>query len=250
MLSKLVRVLLLINSLAVFNVYAQVGGSSDFEWVNSVASSKPMALGGTNILKYSELQSNFLSNPSTLQDSASHIVNLDFISNKLWNKYQVSYENFFPKIGSIGIVMQSYGFGDFESTDQFGNTQGSFQVNNFLLGLSYKHTIAHFSTGISVKLVQNRIDSYSSSALLFDLGGLFVHPKADFQVGLTLKNIGTAFKNYYEGYNANMPIDVQFGASFKPQNMPLKFYLTIHQINTPDLSYQSLAQSCFRRSPG
>jgi hypothetical protein len=84
---------------------------------------------------------------------------------------------------------------------------------------------------VSVKYAGAFIAGYSASALLFDLGGMFIHPEQDFKIGIAINNVGFGLKEYTNDSDFAMPLDVQIGSSFKPEHMPLRFSLTLHNLN-------------------
>jgi hypothetical protein len=92
------------------------------------------------------------------------------------------------------------------------------------------HQIGNIRLGASVKGVFSNIAGYRSNALLMDFGGIFMHPQQDFTAGMVFKNLGFVLSDYREEVSGGIPIDLQAGASFKPEYMPVRFSLTGYQL--------------------
>src|SRR5690606_30809834 len=98
-------------------------------------------------------------------------------------------------------------------------------------------TMGVFTLGANLKFAQSYLDSYTASAVLLDIGGIYAHPEKDFTVGMVIKNFGVVVKDYTEGSGSNLPFDVQIGTTFKPQYMPFRFSLTAYNLTRGDIAY-------------
>lgn len=74
------------------------------------------------------------------------------------------------------------------------------------------------------------VAGFRSNALLFDLGGTFVHPEKDLTIGLAIKNVGFVLSEYSGTSDTQLPFDVQAGITFKPKHMPLRFSITAYNL--------------------
>jgi hypothetical protein len=229
MRTSLISLLLLLSA---FCGYAQIGGINTFDFINLPYTARQTALGVVNVSSYSNDVNTFLANPALLSDSTDKHVSVNYaayvagISNNC-----VTFSNKFNKIGTIGFGLQYLNYGDFKQTDDTGHDLGSFSARDWAFTLSKSHTVGNFTMGINTKLVQSRLESFSASGMLFDMGGIFSHPTKDLRVGLTVKNIGFAFSEYRNGEAFRMPIDLQAGVSFRPEKMPFRLSLTMQQLH-------------------
>ena len=101
--------------------------------------------------------------------------------------------------------------------------------------------MSNFRFGISVKGAFSNLAGFRSSAVLFDLGGSFIHPNKALRFGLVIKNIGLVTSNYSSASSAHVPFDVQVGVSYKPEHMPLRFSITsFNLVNFSNASVDTL----------
>jgi hypothetical protein len=149
---------------------------------------------------------------------------------------QLNYAKTFNKIGVLHFGLFYQSFGTFKGYDNTGQTTNDFNAGNYLLSVAHSRQQGVFSYGINMKLASTQLLDMQTTALLFDLGGIFKHPRVDFTAGLTIKNIGLYLKKEEEE-NRNLPFDIQLGTSFKPEFMPFRFSLTLNRLYQYDISY-------------
>ena len=77
-----------------------------------------------------------------------------------------------------------------------------------------------------------------------DLGGVFLHPEGNWQIGMVLKNAGFILSDYTPTSTSALPIDLQIGATIKPRHMPFRFSITAYRlIESQAVEYQLNAHS-------
>ena len=103
---------------------------------------------------------------------------------------------------------------------------------------------------MNMKIVGSNIAGFQSSALLFDLGGTFVHPVSDFTAGLTISNIGFVLGKYTEEGQVKIPWDVRAGLTYKPAYMPFCLSLTAHSLVNGDVLYYNQGDGFSDSDPG
>ena len=153
------------------------------------------------------------------------------------NNYLVSFAFDEKKTGTWSAGLNYTDYGSFQGKDEAGNDLGEFSSSSFFTGVSYTYGAEPFSIGATLKFANSRIESYNASGLFLDLGGQFDHPKKDWIIGLTVRNIGFPFSMYSDNQDYNPPIDILLGTSFKPEHMPFRFSLTAHSLYTYDIVY-------------
>ncbi len=137
--------------------------------------------------------------------------------------------------GLFGAGLSYLNYGEFQRTDDIGNDLGTFSPQDYCLRITKSHRLGPFSLGANVKYLFTSIDGHSASAVAADLGGVFIHPRADFSFGVLVKNLGATL-TFWQGSNPGLPLDLQVGASFKPRYMPARFSLNLSKLNR-DLGY-------------
>jgi len=223
---------------------AQVGGQKSFEFLNLPLGTRQTALGGINISSYHNDVSMFMANPALLTDSTDLDLSLGY-----YNYYAgvqqsaLAMSNSFKKLGTWAFGIQYINYGDFEGYDNTGNFTGDFKAAEYSLMISNAQQVANFRLGGTLKLANSSIEAYQATALLLDFGGIFIHPTKDFTVGMVFKNIGFQLSSYIEGQNFEMPLDIQIGATFKPDKMPIRLSVTAHHLQQFDIAYQNSADA-------
>ncbi len=135
------------------------------------------------------------------------------------------------------VGVQYLNYGTMTQTDATGNETGTFTAADYAIAGSYARQEGNFRLGTTLKLVGSGIETYQSYSLMTDIGGLFKHPKHDFTIGLTFKNIGLVFKPFFPSNTPTLPLDVQLGMTLKPKYMPVRISLTAHHLYQWDISY-------------
>jgi hypothetical protein len=216
----------------------QTGGQRSFEFLNVPSSARLAALGGVNTSLKDRDINFFFANPSLVSDSLAGFAaaSYQFYVGDI-GQAAFSYVHEFDRLGSIAFGIQHLGYGTIKGYDATGLETGEFKSGETALVISKSHQVSNFRAGASFKAVFSNIAGYRASALMFDAGGSFVHPKHDLTIGLVIKNIGFVMSEYSPTSESKVPFDVQLGATFKPEHMPLRFSVTAYQLATSKITY-------------
>ena len=218
--------------------FAQLGGSTSFDFLNLPSNARSIALGGQNITSSGQDVNMLVANPALLVDST-----VDKLSFSYYPYYadakstQVAYAKELKKLGTWGVSIQNISYGDFDQTNSSGQVVGTFKASDFALTIAHARKLGHFAMGASLKVVQSSIETYSAAGLLLDIGSVFIHPEKDLKFGLTIKNLGFALSTFTSSQDYEMPLDIQLGLTFKPEKMPLRFSVTAHQLQQFDIAF-------------
>ena len=219
------------------NIRGQIGGNNSFTFLNIPSNPTISALGGINVSKTQRDSNAFLQNPALLDTSENNLLGVNFLPYLGGVKYSsIAFVKSFKK-QPFGIAVQNMSYGNFQQTDATGNILGKFSANDVAITLSHAHRQGNITFGGNLKFVNSIIESYTSSAILLDFGGVFKHPKNDLSFGIALKNIGIRLRNFTPNDNPDLPLDVQMGISFKPKYMPVRFSITGHHLYKYDITY-------------
>jgi hypothetical protein len=232
------RNLLLI--LILFFVAFLSNAQNSFSFLNMPTHARINALGGINV-SVSGQDLNFItSNPALLDSSQRRQIGLSYSPYLAHSNYLTL--NYVPQIRSKGtwaFSLQNLHYGTFQGTDAVGNLTNDFSANDFVLASVYARKVKYITLGVSAKLVGSVLESYSSIALVTDLGATFRHPIHDFSIGLAAKNIGYVLKSYGT-IRPDIPFDLQLGTTFKPKYMPVRFSLTGHHLYVYDIAFNNI----------
>jgi hypothetical protein len=205
------------------SLWAQ-GGSSTFDYLLIPHSARSAALGGVNV--------------SVIENDASLIYdNPAFLGSEMDKTLLVSYLSYIADIGmgnvtftkqlgaktsfGIGALYGNYGnmlettadnqiLGDLRATDICGRVFVAHDLTERLRG------------GVAGKFLYSNYYHNTAIGIGVDLGFSYCNEDNTFSWGLVGKNIGRQIKAYEEEL-ANLPWDIQFGASVKLKNAPIRF---------------------------
>ncbi len=230
--STILRVFVYVFILLVPNYsYTQLG----FSFLNLPNNAKINAFGGINVSSFDKDINLIGANPALLDTADFKQIGLSY-SPYLAQSHLINFNYSFKK--NWAIQTQNLNYGTFEGTDDLGNLTENFSANDFFVGITHARKVENFSFGITAKLIGSFLESYNSSAVVLDLGGIFKHPKKELSIGLVAKNIGFILNNY-STQKASLPFDLQAGITFKPQFMPARFSFTAHHLYQFDIAYQN-----------
>ncbi len=220
------------------SVWAQYGGRSSFEFLNLPPHARLAAMGGVNV-SHADKDINFLfSNPALTGDSLAGWASASYLFHVAdIGQASFVYAHTFNKIGTLAFGVQHISYGDIESYDATGAPAGQFRSGETALVIGKSHQVSFFRLGANLKTVFSNLAGFRASAILVDLGGVFIHPDKDLTIGLAIKNFGFALSEFSETSATSLPFDVQAGITFKPEHMPFRFSFTAYNLTRPGKVY-------------
>ena len=243
--------LLLFLSGATRKVHAQVGGDQNFVFLNTPSSARVAALSGVNVTAQDRDVNMFLSNPALLAEDLHLHAAISYIDYLADIRYTtLAYAHKFKRGGMWGIGLQYFDYGKFEGFDEAGNEAADFRARDFAAVISHSRTVGVFTLGANLKWAQSHLGTYTSSAVLVDIGGIYKHPEKEFTVGLTVKNVGFVLTKFVDERKTELPFDVQIGTTFKPEHMPLRFSITAYNLSRGDIAYYDPSLRNNQEEPG
>lgn len=205
---------------------AQIEGQPGYQSLNLSTNPRAAALGGTTISLADKDGSQFFENPATLDSISSK--NLFFHINPYFADafvYTGAYTFQLKKVGVFSAGINYVNYGSFAMTDETGVNLGTFQAHDYTVVLGKAHSLGPITMGANLKITRSAIESYGSTALLLDIGGVF-HVNKNWIVAMVFQNIGGRLSQFTDLTQPVIPFDVKIGTSFKPQYMPLRFTFT------------------------
>ncbi len=216
----------------------QIGGRTVFPFLDLPPSAQLAALGGMSVSARNDDPTLLFGNPALLNADMDGRLALSYVAYVAAIKQSTAAYVFnTKKAGRFGVAVTYLNYGDFESYDPAGNSLGTFGVNEYTVGVSDAYTKGKFTVGVTTKLAVSSIDGSRSVAGVGDAGVVYKHPTADFTAGLAVKNAGFQFSPYPGTERGPLPLDVQLGATVKPEHMPLRLSLTAHHLQQWDIQY-------------
>ena len=228
-------------------------GRGVYAFLDLPTSSRTAALGGSNVSIFDHDVNFVFQNPALLRVQTDKVIGLNY-SNYLAdiNYGSAVYGMNFGK-NYLAFGAQYMNYGKFlEKTETNTNPGGGddetfFSAQDLALYASYARPLGKgFTAGATFKPIFSHFETYTSFGFAFDLGASYLSPNKLFSAGLVFRNIGTQLKGYYsdeEGQHYEpLDFDIQLGLSQKLKHAPIRFTLTLHDLNRWNLQYQSTNQ--------
>ncbi|MFD0933268.1 type IX secretion system protein PorQ [Psychroflexus salinarum] len=225
--------------------FSQIGGQNTYQFLNLPISPKISALGGKNITTYSSDPSNALSNPA-------------LINFEMHNQMSANYMNYFSDV-NYGTASYAYDvgrrtqmiqagvtyidYGSFDGYDESGNSMAEFGGQEAALSVGYARRIERtdFYVGANLKLISSKLEQYSSFAGALDIGVSYIYPEWDLIVSGVIRNIGTQFKPFND-IKESMPLEVVLGVSQKLKKAPIRWHLTLENLQQWNIAFRNTAR--------
>ncbi|MEL6132235.1 MAG: type IX secretion system protein PorQ [Bacteroidota bacterium] len=235
-------VVLLFLTVLSSTAYGQIGGQNTYDFLNLSPSARLNAIGGMNVSIFDEDVTMAYMNPALTNDSMDGQLFLSYSPFMAGINYGYSgYAKSFDGIGNFHAGIKYFNSGTQVQADPSGTITGSFSSSEAVLTVGGSRTLVNdqFRYGLNVKYIfSNLAPGFTSSGLAVDLGGSYVSKSRLFSAGLVLKNIGTQFNTYTGAGNVEpLPFQIVAGISNKLRYMPLRFSVTLVQLENPNLIY-------------
>jgi hypothetical protein len=227
-----------------FSTFAQLGGKKSYEFLNVPNNARLAALGGVNVSLANRDVNFFYNNPSLVSDSLKDWASISYQFYVAGvHQTTASYVANFKKIGFLNMGIQHLSYGIVKSYDATGAEIGDFNSGETAIVIGKSHQVNNFRIGVNAKMAFSSIAGYRSSAMLLDIGGLFVHPNKKLFIGLAMKNLGVVLSEYSETSKTKLPVDIQLGITFKPEHMPFRFSITGYNLMQSNITYYDVQNS-------
>lgn len=238
---------------AVFS-FAQIGGNSNFNFLNIPMTGRAAGLGGNNMSVWGTDINLIHSNPALLNPHMNKQVALNYcnyVSNM--NFGYLAYAQKFEKAGMFAASFNFFDYGKFKGYDEFGEETRNFRANDYCLNLNYALHLPEdtsFNIGIGLKTIYSQYESYNAFANAIDIGAIY-HTKKDFAISLVAKNVGRVWKNLTPtpGAEMSLPQTVQIGISKKLPKAPIRLVVVYDNLLKWNYKYVSPIDTAGQSNP-
>lgn len=231
---KIVLIIFLIS----FNLQSQVGGERIYQFLNLSSSARQIALGG-EVLTIMDDVNQPIWNPSVINTELDNMLSVNYSSFLAGiNIGSVSYAKMISRrFGTIHGSIQYLDYGTLIGADEQGNETGNFGANDIAISFGYAVNLpwTNFFMGANVKLINSNISTFSSFGIALDFGVLYYSPYKPYSFTLVVRNAGTQIKSF-TGEQEKLPFKVALGASYQLKYVPLKWYVTLDNLQQWDVS--------------
>lgn len=243
MQNKLTVLLLILLACPAFS---QVGGENVYQFLNLISSPRQAALGGKTITTYDYDVNQPLFNPASINEEMNGRLALNY-SNYLGdvNYGTASYAYTHDKhVNTFHAGVTYINYGKFDGRNEFGEATGTFSGGEVALSLGYAYNVpwTNLYLGANAKFISSTLESYQSFGAAIDLGAIYVDDKNDINYGLVIRNFGTQITTY-NGEKEKLPFEVIAGISQELENVPVRWHLTLENLQKWKVAFANPARS-------
>ena len=232
-----------------FLAYSQAG-TGVYQFLDLPVSSRLAALGSINVsLRDNDINLAF-QNPALLTSGTNNMLGLNMANYLADIKFGTAvYGRNFGDKNYFALGIQYIDYGTFQEASDLNVLSGqTFTAKDMALYLMYARPLSNKVTvGVTLKPVYSVYEIYTSYGLAADVGVSYNDSARLLSAGLVFKNMGTQIKGYYSEDGSQhlepLPFDIQLGITKKLNHAPLRFSLTLDNLQHWDLSYESTNQS-------
>lgn len=226
-------------------------GYGVYQFLDLPISSRLAALGGTNIsLRDNDVNFAF-GNPALLTPQTNNVIGLSMANYLADIKFgSAVYGRTIGKNNYFGIGIQYIDYGSFRYADEL-NTQSDittyFTAKDIAVNIMYARPITNkINVGATLKPIYSVYERYTSYGVAMDAGVSYNDSANLLSAGMVIRNLGTQLKGYYSDEDGQhfepLPLNIQMGISKKLTHAPLRFSLTLQNLQHWNLSYESTNQ--------
>ena len=203
-----------------------------YNFLRLPVSTHAAALGGDNITLVEDDWALTFHNPALLTTVSDKTIGLGYMNYMEGvNTASAAFNRTVGERASWAAEGQFIDYGKMKEVDENNVQSGEFQARDIALGGSFAYLLTNrIAGGITARLISSTIGQYNSLAVGVDLGLNYFDPDRLWSVSAVAKNLGGQIKAYNDEYE-RMPFDLQLGVSKQMQNMPIRFHLTLVDLN-------------------
>jgi len=214
------------------SLFSQVGGESVFQFLNLNSSSRQVALGGEVLTLINDVNQPIW-NPSTINAELDKQLSINYTSFLAGISVgSASYSQVINRrFGAIHGSIKYLNYGTLIEADENGNETGDFKASDVALSVGYAFNLpwTNFFMGFNGKLINSTISNFASNGIATDIAVLYYSPYKSYAFTLVARNMGTQIQSF-DGTNEKLPFKVAIGGSYKLRYVPLKWHLTLDNL--------------------
>jgi len=219
-------------------MFSQVGGESVYKFLNISTSARQTALGGKTLTLIDDVNQP-LWNPSVINENLDNQLAVNYSSYLAGiNIGSVSYaKTISRRFGTIHGSVKYINYGSLIEADESGVITGTFSASDVAISIGYAVNLpwTNLYAGASFKVINSTISNYSSTGIATDFGLLYYNPHQPFVITLVVRNVGTQLSSFNNELE-KLPLEVMLGGSYQLENVPIKWYLTLDNLQKWNVS--------------
>ncbi len=210
-----IRIFFLMIVLIVCLAQGLYAGESGYRFLRVGVPARGAGLGDAYVSQFGDVNT-FAYNPAGLAQLDHRQFSAGYMNHVLdiGSGYGV-YAQPYKDLGVFGIGIVYFSYGDFDGYDAAGYPTSSYSSSDYALSVFHSHKVKeNLYQGACLKYIRSSIGPYSSSAVALDLGVIYLLPKYDMQLGLSLSNAGFV-TDAFVSRKEKLPASLRIGASRK-----------------------------------
>jgi len=227
------------------STFSQVGGERIFNFLNVTTSARQAALGGEALTLYDDVDQP-LWNPSTINkemDNQASLSYVDFLADISYGS--LSFAHLINRrFGTLHAGITYVNYGKFIGADENGDETGTFKAKDlaFSVGYAYQISNSDFYVGTNLKLISSSIENFTSSGVAADFGLTYFNDLKPYVFSAVIRNVGYQIKAFDEE-RESLPLEIAIGASYKLDNVPLQWHITVDNLQQWNVSTENPSDS-------
>ncbi len=217
---------------------AQVGGERIYNFLNIPSSARQAALGGEIYTLRNDVNQP-LWNPSMIDETIDNQASVGYVN--YLADVNIGAATFAHMInrhfGTLQAGIQFIDYGDFIAADENGMETGDFSSRDlaFSVGYAYQFPRSDFYAGINGKLISSKIENFTSFGAAFDMGMYYYSQHKPYTFTAVIRNLGYQLSPFTDE-RENLPFEVAAGASYKVEDVPITWHLTLSNLQKWNLA--------------
>ena len=220
------------------SINSQIGGENVYQFLNVSTSARQIALGG-EVLTLIDDVNQPIWNPSVINDKMDNQISANYSSYLAGvNVGSLSYARLISRrFGTIHGSIKYLDYGTLIGSDEQGNEVGNFNANDLAISIGYAINLpwTNLYFGANIKLINSNISNFTSTGFATDFSLLYYSPFKSYAFTIVVRNLGTQIKTFNGTYE-NLPFKVAIGASYQLEYVPLRWYLTLDNLQKWNIS--------------
>lgn len=238
---KMKNGLLILCLLLETTLHAQlIGGQGTYQFLGLPASARVSGLAGNLITVADDDVNLAYQNPAVLnpgmhqQISFNHSFHIDGIGHGFVTYGHHAEEWNTTLYGGLKYVQ----YGEFERTNEFFQTEGTFKANEYAFVLGAARQIdERLHLGANLKMISSQFDIYQSLGVAADLALFYRDTSSNFTATFLMKNMGTQLSTYTPERREPLPFEIQIGISKRLRYLPFRFSIIYEHLQRWNILY-------------